>query len=170
MCLFGKHIAIANTPLIETTTGKTLTVIICLLLWGAFNLTLWGLAKREAQKEENREAYEAAQSEMAFIREHSTILKTKLEAAIATIKRAGLYGKLNNNVKYQLPWYMVIGPQNSGKTTLLECSGLDFPLNQTDGHYTRDIQNSQHCEWYFANHAVLLDAAGRFFLINMKMS
>lgn len=58
---------------------------------------------------------------------------------------------------------MVIGPQNSGKTTLLECSGLDFPLNQTDGHYTRDIQNSQHCEWYFANHAVLLDAAGRFF-------
>ncbi|WP_072054381.1 type VI secretion system membrane subunit TssM [Aliivibrio fischeri] len=163
LCLFGKHIAIANTPLIETTTGKTLTVIICLLLWGAFNLTLWGLAKREAQKEENKEAYEAAQSEMAFIREHSTILKTKLEAAIATIKRAGLYGKLNNNVKYQLPWYMVIGPQNSGKTTLLECSGLDFPLNQTDGHYTRDIQNSQHCEWYFANHAVLLDAAGRFF-------
>ncbi|MDD9173527.1 type VI secretion system membrane subunit TssM [Aliivibrio sp. S2TY2] len=163
LCVFGKHIAIANTPLIETTTGKVLTVFICLLLWAAFNLTLWWLAKRESQKEENKEAYEAAQSELAYIQEQSSLLKGKLDAAITTIKRAGLYGKLNNNVKYQLPWYMVIGPQNSGKTTLLECSGLDFPLNQTDGHYTRDIQNSQHCEWYFANHAVLLDAAGRFF-------
>jgi type VI secretion system protein ImpL len=163
LCLFGKHIAIANTPLIETTTGKVLTVFICLVLWGALNLTLWWLAKREAQKEENKEAYEAAQSELAYIQEHTSKLKEKLDAAIATIKRAGLYGKLSNNVKYQLPWYMVIGPKNSGKTTLLECSGLDFPLNQTDGHYTRDIQNSQHCEWYFANHAVLLDAAGRFF-------
>ena len=163
LCLFGKHIAIANTPLIETTTGKVLTVFICLVLWGALNLTLWWLAKREAQKEENKEAYEAAQSELAYIQEHTSKLKEKLDAAIATIKRAGLYGKLSNNVKYQLPWYMVIGPKNSGKTTLLECSGLDFPLNQTDGHYTRDIQNSQHCEWYFANHAILLDAAGRFF-------
>ncbi|MGR6840046.1 type VI secretion system membrane subunit TssM [Aliivibrio wodanis] len=163
ICLFGKHIAIANIPLIETTTGKILTVFICLLLWGALNLTLWWLEKREAQKEENREAYEAAQSELAYIQEHSSTLKEKLDTAIATIKRAGLYGKLNGNVKYQLPWYMVIGPQDSGKTTLLECSGLDFPLNQTDGHYTRDIQNSQYCEWYFANHAVLLDAAGRFF-------
>ncbi len=163
LCLFGKHIAIANTPLIETTTGKVLTVFICLLLWSSFNLALLWLAKREAQKDENKEAYEAAQSELAYIQEHTSTLKEKLDAAIATIKRAGLYGKLSNNVKYQLPWYMIIGPQNSGKTTLLECSGLDFPLNQTDGHYTRDIQNSQHCEWYFANHAVLLDAAGRFF-------
>lgn len=163
LCVFGQHIAIANTPLIETTSDKIITVIVCLLLWGGSHLALWGRAKREAQKEENKEAYDAAQSELAFIREHSTILKTKLDAAIATIKRAGLYGKLNRNVKYQLPWYMVIGPQNSGKTTLLECSGLDFPLNQTDGHYTRYIEHSQHCEWYFANHAVLLDAAGRFF-------
>ncbi|OEF19604.1 type VI secretion system membrane subunit TssM [Aliivibrio logei] len=162
-CLFGHYIAIASTPLIESTTGKILTVIVCLILWGTYNLSLWWLEKQEAQKEENKDAYQAAQTELAYVHEHSNILKEKLDAAIATIKRAGLYGKLNNNIKYQLPWYMVIGPQNSGKTTLLECSGLDFPLNQTDGHYTRDIENSQHCEWYFGNHAVLLDAAGRFF-------
>lgn len=161
--IWGAEIAIGGHAFLTATSSKVIAIILFFAIWGLSLFALDFSKKQQALSEENKEITEARAAEESIINDSVDILKDKLNDAIATIKRAGLYGKLNDDVKYQLPWYMVIGPQNSGKTTLLECSGLDFPLNQATGKYTRDIQSSQHCEWYFANHAVLLDAAGRFF-------
>ncbi|MBL4829779.1 MAG: type VI secretion system membrane subunit TssM [Aliivibrio sp.] len=163
VALWGDEIAVGGHAFLSTVSSKVIAIMIFFVIWGLTLLALYFAEKRKAMSEENKEVTEARAAEETVIRESVDILKEKLNSAIATIKRAGLYGRLNDDVKYQLPWYMIIGPQGSGKTTLLECSGLDFPLNQATGKYTRDIQNSQHCEWYFANHAVLLDAAGRYF-------
>jgi len=53
------------------------------------------------------------------------VLKTKMEDALATLKRTSKSGA---DVLYDLPWYLIIGPPGSGKTTALVNSGLKFPL------------------------------------------
>ena len=61
-----------------------------------------------------------------------------------------------------MPWYLLIGPQASGKTSLLDFSGLEFPINRVDRKRTFDTPSARHCDWYFADHAVLIDTPGRY--------
>src|SRR5690606_31438581 len=63
----------------------------------------------------------------------------------------------------ELPWYLLLGPQGSGKTSLLDFSGLDFPLNRGENQrLTKDVSGTRYADWYFADHAVLIDTAGRY--------
>ncbi|MDC9596160.1 type VI secretion system membrane subunit TssM [Xenorhabdus anantnagensis] len=84
---------------------------------------------------------------------------------------AGLYNKnkpswinfFNRQYIYQLPWYLVIGAPNSGKTTALANSGLHFPLSDYLGKSALySMQGMDSCNWWFTNKAVLLDTAGRY--------
>lgn len=64
---------------------------------------------------------------------------------------------------YDLPWYIIIGPPGSGKTTALRKSGLHFPLqDSSEGHSIKGIGGTRHCDWWFTDEAVLIDTAGRF--------
>lgn len=59
---------------------------------------------------------------------------------------------------YTLPWYMLIGEPQSGKSTTLKFSGMKFPVGMesiSGGGGTRN------CDWWFTEHAVILDTAGR---------
>jgi type VI secretion system protein ImpL len=60
---------------------------------------------------------------------------------------------------YQLPWYIIIGPPGSGKTTALINSGLRFPLGAGK---VRGVGGTRNCDWWFTDEAVLLDTAGRY--------
>ena len=64
---------------------------------------------------------------------------------------------------YDLPWYVIIGPPGSGKTTALVNSGLHFPLSQRFGAGAlRGVGGTRNCDWWFTDEAVLLDTAGRY--------
>ena len=64
---------------------------------------------------------------------------------------------------YDLPWYVIIGPPGSGKTTALVNSGLRFPLSQKFGAGAlRGVGGTRNCDWWFTDQAVLLDTAGRY--------
>ncbi|KAB2924334.1 MAG: type VI secretion system membrane subunit TssM, partial [Candidatus Contendobacter sp.] len=60
---------------------------------------------------------------------------------------------------YHLPWYIIIGPPGSGKTTALINSGLRFPLGAGK---VRGVGGTRNCDWWFTDEAVLLDTAGRY--------
>src|SRR5690606_9363107 len=64
---------------------------------------------------------------------------------------------------YSLPWYMVIGPPGSGKSTLVRNSGLQFPLaGQFGKESLRGVGGTRNCDWWFTDEAVFLDTAGRY--------
>lgn len=63
--------------------------------------------------------------------------------------------------KYHLPWYALIGPEQSGKTTLMTRSDFVFPLGMPDFGGT---QSNPGIRWCFLNGGVVLDIKGRFFM------
>lgn len=89
-------------------------------------------------------------------------LKSRFIEATKIIKNSSVY-KGQRDAKYELPWYLILGQEKEGKTTLLESSGLDFPLNinyQNQPDFS--IAAEPSFQWYFAEHAIFVDIPGKF--------
>lgn len=111
------------------------------------------------REEQVREQQRRRESEAASSEEIST-LKQGLTEALSVLKKARLGGKTGRSqYLYQLPWYIIIGPPGSGKTTALINSGLRFPLGAGK---VRGVGGTRNCDWWFTDEAVLLDTAGRY--------
>ena len=94
--------------------------------------------------------------------EELTTLRQRMDEALALLKKAKLGGDERRNL-YELPWYVIIGPPGSGKTTALVNSGLHFPLAaQLGAGAVRGVGGTRNCDWWFTDQAVLLDTAGRY--------
>jgi hypothetical protein len=79
-------------------------------------------------------------------------LAAKWSEAVVQLRQAGLD-------IYSLPWYLLIGEPQSGKSTTLKNSGLEFPVG---ADALSGAGGTRNCDWWFANEAVILDTAGRF--------
>lgn len=66
----------------------------------------------------------------------------------------------NPDYLYQLPWYTIIGPANSGKSTLVSSLQLNKP---SEDNVFSDDPSHPALQWYFYDKGALLDvAAGSF--------
>lgn len=90
-------------------------------------------------------------------------LQEQLDSAIATLKKSGGGKFLRKSATlYELPWYMMIGPPASGKSTAILQSGLSFPYVNEAEAKIKGVGGTRNCDWWFTNEAVLLDTAGRY--------
>lgn len=123
------------------------------------------LFKKEETKEvieEKKEQIRLRQEYEKIIKEKTKDLKKKFYEAIKIIRKSSLY-KNKRKAKYELPWYLVIGDKSEGKTTLLESSGLNFPLNVD--YSDQDVieeKNTESFQWYFAEHSIFIDMPGNY--------
>ena len=69
---------------------------------------------------------------------------------------------------YGLPWYLVIGKQDAGKTSIIENGDMRFPIDhelRAEIAQIGDYEASEFVQWRVSgNEAVLLDIAGEFFI------
>lgn len=65
-------------------------------------------------------------------------------------------------LRKKLPWYVVLGNENTGKTSLLAMSGLH--LVSTDSLAVQHITNTTYCQWFFSKEAVFIDTSGSLML------
>jgi type VI secretion system protein ImpL len=87
-------------------------------------------------------------------------LRERFEEAVGALKQQQ---RQSGQSLYDLPWYVIIGPPGSGKTTALLNSGLKFPLEQRVGKGAlRGVGGTRNCDWWFTDEAVFLDTAGRY--------
>lgn len=154
----GPLITIAGYEPLKSDFQRLVTILVLVLLWAIFNVT-----KQHKQKVKEDESIQTllevdslsdkeAASEIDLMRE-------RIEQAVKVVTKTHK-GKRS---LYDLPWYVLIGPPGTGKTTVLKQSGLEFPLGDSLGSDSiAGVGGTRHCDWWFANKAVLIDTAGRY--------
>jgi len=155
-----------NVSPLASETARLLAIIVVIVIWGLNNLRTRAQENKSnnelvddlqsTQEEENNLIGDQTSEEIAQIGE-------RFSHALATLKKLKFKGKGAGKALYELPWYIIIGPPGSGKTTALINSSLDFPLADQFGKGAlKGVGGTRSCDWWFTNEAVLIDTAGRY--------
>lgn len=163
--LVGPIIAVGEYKPLASVHIRMLSVAAIFLAWGLNNLRHQRADKKAADSlnnallEDNNATNQAvdAQGEQT----ESDIIYDRLQQALK---------RLQDNQKgfgrqklYQLPWYVILGAPGSGKTTALQQSGLNFPLdNELEASSFPGSGGTRYCDWWFSDQAILIDTAGRY--------
>ncbi len=83
-------------------------------------------------------------------------MEKRFLAAVDVLKTSEMSKK--GNPVYALPWCMVLGESNSGKTMALRRAHLSAIQTQ----FNTVSNPTSSCDWWFSESAVILDMAGRF--------
>ena len=96
-------------------------------------------------------------------REQICSVREKFEEAISALTHSILgSGQDRQTTLHALRWYLLIGPPGAGKSTMLRESGLQFASLENMSPNQSTHMETENCDWWFANDAVLLDTAGRY--------
>lgn len=155
----------SNYAPLASEVARLFFILFIVLAWGISNLFKAGKNKKinaefvnelqEIKKDPNP-ASEQSTQEVAQI-------EKRFNEALTTLKKLKFSGRGRKKALYELPWYIIIGPPGSGKTTALINSSLDFPLAEQFGKAAlQGVGGTRHCDWWFTNEAVLIDTAGRY--------
>ncbi len=143
-------------------SARLATYCVLLLLWGLGLVFAGWRASRRQPGAEAPEQGQAKEHHDARLDTERQGLHQRFNDAVRTLAQSSLYRNHPQRVRDELPWYLLVGPPGSGKTRLLEGSGLEFPLNRPESLHTGADSATEHCDWYFAEQAVLLDTPGRY--------
>lgn len=164
--LVGPLVAIGDVRPLESDTIRFLVVLLILVAWGVANMVALTRNKKAEQALVDGvtgiAGVPAAAADTAASGEVAA-LKARMQEAVEVLRKADASGGRGKRFLYQLPWYMMIGPPGSGKSTALENSGLVRRLGNGQGRAAvRGVGGTRNCEWLFTEDAVLIDTAGRY--------
>ncbi|UFN47770.1 type VI secretion system membrane subunit TssM [Roseomonas sp. OT10] len=130
---------------------------LCLLVVLLYLGFLWWQGKRRQKRDQAIvETASAPDPTAGAVAEEEAALRGKLAEALGALRRTSA-GK--GSYLYELPWYVLIGPPGSGKTTAIARSGLEFPLAEGK---VAGVGGTRNCDWWLSERAVMLDTAGRY--------
>ncbi|NVZ50495.1 type VI secretion system membrane subunit TssM [Pseudomonas sp. B6002] len=152
---FGPLLAVDDHRFWESPTARLLTISVLFLLWG---LTMVIVSARHTVRLGKPEHLARSQHQ-GLIDNERRHMRGRFKDALHTLKTTGHYAGRSIRWRNDLPWYLLIGQQGSGKSSVLAASGVQRLLDQAEG--TRK-QGTAYCDWYFAEQGVLVETAGRY--------
>ena len=160
--IFGDAISIYNHILLESAFRRFAVIALLWLfvfIWWVSQILLVKIAEKKIAKELSANSQDFASTDDKQI-------QSAFVSAITALRQAHKvkHGRWHAaGGLYELPWYAIIGPPGSGKTTTLMNSNLSFPLADQFGRQgLRGVGGTRLCDWWFTEEAVLIDTAGRF--------
>ena len=126
------------------------------LLLGCYVLLLRWLDRRKSRPFEQKITRSAAAGSRA-------VADAATKAALDDLRKRFEQGvaKFREHGKdiYSLPWYLLVGEPGSGKTEAIRHCNVGFPPGLQDR--LQGTGGTLNMHWWFTNHAVILDTAGR---------
>ncbi|MCW1244730.1 type VI secretion system membrane subunit TssM [Pseudomonas sp. SAICEU22] len=156
---FGPLLAIDDYKFWASPTARLLTISLLFLAWGlgmVFSSEQSGRIKKSCQPD----ADPSHTLGQARVDDEQREIRSRFKRALGTSSSVNSGGG-KRSLK-DLPWYLLIGPTASGKTSLLERSGLEFAFDGAERKPPLGLTSTGDCDWYCADQAVLMDTAGRY--------
>ncbi|URQ88812.1 type VI secretion system membrane subunit TssM [Pseudoalteromonas sp. SCSIO 43088] len=143
---------------LDTTDKKLIAMAAVTAVFIVFIFIRWLWTKRSGDKLASELASHNAGSSAELDE-----IKEKMQEALSSLKASHLgAGYRGNTALYALPWYMIIGPSATGKSTLFSNSGLHFPYSNSNELHIQGFGGTRNCDWWFSDQAILIDTAGRY--------
>ncbi|MDD1607154.1 MAG: type VI secretion system membrane subunit TssM, partial [Methylococcaceae bacterium] len=153
---FGALLGFADHKPLQSDIARLLTILVMVVLWGLNNLRNQHKSHSDTTPVTVNESANVTKPKVSNkISNEENALNSDFNNALATLKSM----QTGKHSIYELPWYLVIGATGSGKTNALMNSGLEFPLSNK---LNKLSASTEDCTWWFTDHAVLLDTAGRY--------
>ncbi|HEY6865733.1 MAG TPA: type VI secretion protein IcmF/TssM N-terminal domain-containing protein, partial [Candidatus Eisenbacteria bacterium] len=132
-------------------------VVVVVLMWLKQRKAAQGSAEIESTivRQADRDIERSIPAQAADLQN----MKADLLAAIEALKSS----KGGGGALATLPWYLVMGAKGAGKGTLVQNSGLNFPLKDAAGRGPRSVKGvggTRSLEWWLSEEAVLLEVPG----------
>ncbi|TDR75701.1 type VI secretion system protein ImpL [Photobacterium lutimaris] len=158
----GPLVSIAGREPLASHVQRLVALLVLTFTWAVINI-----GRQLRHKQKNEKAVKTlldGDDDASMVNDASKreidLLRSRITQALSVLSSSSL---TRNKSVYQLPWYILIGPPGTGKTTALYNSGLEFPLKDKLGEDPlAGVGGTRHCDWWFTNKAVLIDTAGRY--------
>ncbi|KOO16292.1 type VI secretion protein IcmF [Vibrio xuii] len=148
----GPWLAIGETRPLETVMARGLTSVIFTL----FTISGWGLWQWKRLRTLKNQQQREEQLKHDPISVYEQRQESELNGVMAEMKQS-----LNSrNYLYALPWYLVLGLENAGKTSLINRSGQNFALSSVMRASGKKSDNPYSFDWWIGDESVLIDPDG----------
>lgn len=148
----GPGVKYADRALLAPVPNRIAAIALLVAVWCA--AMMWKLV-RQRREQAARDALAAAAAHSAGEAEAAAIRKS-FHGAMQLLRSTWKGLELENLPHDCLPWFLVIGPQESGKSSLIAGSGLKFPL----GHVIEDPADPSLPRYAVTDDGVLFDLPG----------
>lgn len=160
--LLGPLISIGSSTPLASTSAQLILIFAVAFLWITKRLVTMLLLQRKEKAMAEDMAGSEEDTNQQFSADEMNTLQERFKDAMNLLNQGGGKFKKKLNI-YSLPWYIIIGPPGSGKTTALLNSGLKFPLSEKLGEQAiQGVGGTRNCDWWFTDQAVMIDTAGRY--------
>jgi type VI secretion system protein ImpL len=154
----GPVLVVGSEAPLDPVNHRVAAIAALVVMW----LLYLVIARVRAAKKNDQMIATLGESDSRDIDEETRVIQERFAEALRSLKDSN-QGKGGKRYIYDIPWYIIIGPPGSGKTTALLNAGLTFPLEDKLGTDSiGGVGGTRHCDWWFTDEAVLVDTAGRF--------
>ncbi|MEI8630932.1 type VI secretion protein IcmF/TssM N-terminal domain-containing protein [Vibrio sp. PP-XX7] len=148
----GPWLTVYETKPLESVMARGLaTVVFCLLaaaIWG-----LWQWRKLQSYEEQKEREERFRDDPIKLLEERQEV---ELNKVMANMRK-----NLNKrDFLYSHPWYLVMGLENAGKTSLINRSGQNFTMSSVMRASGQRSENPYSFDWWIGDKAVVIDPDG----------
>jgi type VI secretion system protein ImpL len=148
----GPWLTISGAHPLETVMARAVTCVV----FSLFCLALWGVIQWRKLK-----GYQTVQErEELFRKDPIRVYEERQEVELNKVME-NMKSSLNKrDYLYQRPWYLVLGLENAGKTSLINRSGQDFTFSSVMRASGQKSENPYSFDWWIGDNAILIDPDG----------